>query len=64
MDTADDITSYPEDDLDISLNSDRIRTLQEFGVPAEEILEIDRRLTQQEKDEVSHNSLIFYQPEA
>lgn len=33
-------------------NKDRIRAMQELGVPADEILEIDRRLTQQEKDEV------------
>lgn len=33
-------------------NKERIRAMQELGVPADEILEIDRRLTQQEKDEV------------
>lgn len=35
-----------------SVNVNRIKTMQEIGVPADEILEIDRRLTQQEKDEV------------
>lgn len=35
-----------------SMNASRIKTMQEIGVPADEILEIDRRLTQQEKDEV------------
>lgn len=34
-------------------NASRIKTMQEIGVPADEILEIDRRLTQQEKDEVN-----------
>lgn len=33
-------------------NIDRIQTMQELGVPQEEILEIDRRITQQERDEV------------
>lgn len=36
-----------------SVNANRIKTMQEIGVPADEILEIDRRLTQQEKDEVN-----------
>lgn len=37
-------------------NIDRIQTMQELGVPQEEILEIDRRITQQERDEV----ILFY----
>lgn len=37
-------------------NASRIKTMQEIGVPAEEILEIDRRMTQQEKDEVNFDS--------
>lgn len=32
---------------------DRIRTMQECGVPADEMFEINRRITQQERDEVS-----------
>jgi hypothetical protein len=32
---------------------DRIRTLQELGLPADEIQEIDRRITQEQKDEVN-----------
>lgn len=32
--------------------NDRIKTMQELGVPADEILEIDRRITQEERDEV------------
>lgn len=35
-----------------SNNVDRIRTMQELGVPPDEIMEINRRITQQEKDEV------------
>lgn len=31
---------------------DRIRTMQECGVPADEMVEINRRITQQERDEV------------
>lgn len=33
-------------------NMDRIKAMQEFGVPADEIIEIDRRIAQQERDEV------------
>lgn len=33
-------------------NPDRIKTMQELGVPPDEILEIDRRITQEERDEV------------
>lgn len=33
--------------------NERIKTMQQLGVPPEEIIEIDRRLTQEEKDEVS-----------
>ncbi|KAJ6645680.1 Coiled-coil domain-containing protein 50 [Pseudolycoriella hygida] len=32
-------------------NLDRIKTMQELGVPPDEIIEIDRRITQQERDE-------------
>lgn len=32
--------------------NDRIKTMQELGVPPDEILEIDRRITQEERDEV------------
>lgn len=39
-------------DNDGSRNMDRIRTMQECGVPADEIVEINRRITQQERDEV------------
>lgn len=34
-------------------NMDRIKAMQELGVPADEIIEIDRRIAQQERDEVS-----------
>lgn len=34
-------------------NVDRIKAMQDFGVPADEIIEIDRRIAQQERDEVS-----------
>ncbi len=34
-------------------NIDRIKAMQELGVPADEIIEIDRRISQQERDEVS-----------
>lgn len=34
-------------------NVDRIKAMQELGVPADEIIEIDRRIAQQERDEVS-----------
>lgn len=53
LDTADDIGAYGDDEQQASgsSNVDRIRTMQELGVPVDEILEIDRRLTQQEKDE-------------
>lgn len=33
-------------------NLDRIKAMQELGVPADEIVEIDRRIAQQERDEV------------
>lgn len=55
--SANDIESYPEEEAQGAQgtvavgNSERIRTLQELGVPVDEILEIDRRITQQEKDE-------------
>ncbi|KAG4069794.1 hypothetical protein HA402_006809 [Bradysia odoriphaga] len=32
-------------------NADRIKAMQELGVPADEIIEIDRRIAQQERDE-------------
>lgn len=53
LDQMNDIRPYRDDDQQASgsSNVERIRTLQEFGVPVDEILEIDRRLTQQEKDE-------------
>lgn len=52
IDSVNDILSYEEEEAAGSAcSSDRIRQLQELGVPADEILEIDRRLTQQEKDE-------------
>lgn len=35
-----------------SKTMDRVRQLQEFGVPADEIVEINRMITQQERDEV------------
>lgn len=34
-------------------NEDRIKAMQELGVPADEIVEINRRIAQQERDEVS-----------
>lgn len=34
-------------------NIDRIKAMQDLGVPADEIIEIDRRIAQQERDEVS-----------
>lgn len=34
-------------------NVDRIKAMQELGVPPDEIIEIDRRIAQQERDEVS-----------
>lgn len=48
--TANDIESYPDETQAVG-NTDRIRTLKELGVPVDEILEIDRRITQEEKDE-------------
>lgn len=53
IDSVDDILSYEEEAAAAgpASSSDRIRQLRELGVPADEILEIDRRLTQQEKDE-------------
>ncbi|XP_055296042.1 inner centromere protein A [Sitodiplosis mosellana] len=52
IDSVDDILSYDgEEAAGSACSSDRIRQLKELGVPADEILEIDRRLTQQEKDE-------------
>lgn len=52
IDSVDDILSYDGEEAAGSVcSSDRIRQLKELGVPADEILEIDRRLTQQEKDE-------------
>lgn len=53
LESANNIRRYNIEDEQSKLsNTDRIKTLQEIGVPADEILEIDRRLTQQEKDEV------------
>lgn len=52
IDSMDDILSYDGDEAAGSAtSSERIRKMKELGVPPEEILEIDRRLTQQEKDE-------------
>lgn len=52
IDSMDDILVYEEEGAAAGPScSDRIRQMQELGVPPEEILEIDRRLTQQEKDE-------------
>lgn len=59
IDSVDDILHYDGEEAAGSAcssdrqlgNIDRIRQLKELGVPADEILEIDRRLTQQEKDE-------------
>lgn len=50
---ANDIETYTEEAASggASGNTDRIRQLQELGVPVDEILEIDRRITQEEKDE-------------
>lgn len=39
---------------------DRIRTMQECGVPAEEMMEINRRITQQERDEVSAGRKLLF----
>lgn len=44
-------------------NVDRIKAMKELGVPADEIIEIDRRIAQQERDEVSRNeTLIQFNP--
>lgn len=52
IDSVNDILSYDDDEAAGSAcSSDRIRQMRELGVPADEILEIDRRLTQEEKDE-------------
>lgn len=52
IDSVNDILSYDGDEAAGSAcSSDRIRQMRELGVPADEILEIDRRLTQEEKDE-------------
>lgn len=55
IDSVNDILSYDDDEEECEgatpVNVDRIRQLQELGVPADEILEINRRMTQQEKDE-------------
>lgn len=52
IDSVNDILSYDgEEAAGSASSSDRIRQMQELGVPPDEILEIDRRLTQQEKDE-------------
>lgn len=52
IDSMDDILSYDGDEAAGSAtSSERIRKMKELGVPPDEILEIDRRLTQQEKDE-------------
>lgn len=52
IDSVNDILSYDGDEAAGSAcTSDRIRQMRELGVPADEILEIDRRLTQEEKDE-------------
>lgn len=52
IDSMDDILSYDGDEAAGSvISSERIRKMQELGVPPDEIFEIDRRLTQQEKDE-------------
>lgn len=62
LDRANDIENYGdalETASAIVGNKSRIRAMQELGVPPEEILEIDRRLTQQEKDEVKTQYLLF-----
>lgn len=52
IDSMDDILSYDGDEAAGSaISSERIRKMKELGVPPDEIFEIDRRLTQQEKDE-------------
>lgn len=55
IDSMDDILEYDVDDDGGAagglINTERVKQLRELGVPADEILEIDRRLTQQEKDE-------------
>lgn len=55
IDSMDEILEYDDDEDNAAagplINTDRVRQLRELGVPPEEILEIDRRLTQQEKDE-------------
>lgn len=52
IDSVNDILNY-DDDFEgaTPVNVDRIRQLQELGVPADEIFEINKRMTQQEKDE-------------
>lgn len=47
------------DDVEVNVNRqrnngnvDRIKAMQELGMPADEIIEIDRRIAQQERDEV------------
>lgn len=49
--SANDIESYPEEAQTSAGNPERIRQLKELGVPVDEIFEIDRRITQEEKDE-------------
>lgn len=51
IDSVNDILSYDGEEAAGSVcSSDRIRQMRELGVPADEIIEIDRRLTQEEKD--------------
>lgn len=56
IDSVNDILTYDGEEAagsaaGTACSLDRIRQMQELGVPPDEILEIDRRLTQQEKDE-------------
>lgn len=52
IDSVNDILSYDgEEAAGSASSSNRIRQMQELGVPPDEIMEIERRLTQQEKDE-------------
>lgn len=54
IDNVNGIGNYSDEEASGSSgSSSRIKTMRELGVPADEILEIDRRMTLQEKDEVN-----------
>lgn len=60
IDSMDDILVYEAEGATAGPScSDRIRQMQELGVPPDEILEIDRRLTQQENDEELARRLVL-----